>query len=591
MSKQEILEQLNTRKEELETQAEEKAKELKWLEEFLKKSNFDDTLEFHTIDLKKLLCAYFHVNCNHIDIPTIEDIANALVPIIQQYPYDSITIIKILTIMAFSRDWDNYIKPALKDKNLAQRVSFLSDRFCFYFQKKTVRDFILGAENAENNIKIVESLRRKLKPYDEELWDKAIFLTCVVRTIVARKETIDCSSSIPQLLKRELAYQEINYIYEVDDIKQELRKIRSYKSNLAQEQRRIPKELRRIDQIGAALANLPDKIVYDYQRYIRGITDAKSYYLILNCIYEHNLPYYEELNNKIQKSEQKPRYQVLLERFGIAIDNELEELAEKYGYETLEGILQRLEDIGFTDQLSEAVKQVTPEYLAEITKLLQQNIIPPQLLVANVSLLNPQSQMVEHVQQNLSSLQILPGFYILHPSALLVEPEVLHHNMMLIKNSDYLESLSVTRDVDFLASRELEECIILALELGLETILEENLDLLNTPVSRLKRLHIAKDLGLPMTTASEIKRILNEEEFIVPDEKLDSYILPRNAVLEPEQLAAMPLEETNRTYCVGGIIIAKMRLGEDVRANPNKESLMKSRQISSREYHQYIKCN
>lgn len=125
----------------------------------------------------------------------------------------------------------------------------------------------------------------------------------------------------------------------------------------------------------------------------------------------------------------------------------------------------------------------------------------------------------------------------------------------------------------------------------METILEENLDLLNTPVSRLKRLHIAKDLGLPMETASEIKKILNEEKFIVPDEKLDSYILPRNTVLEPEQLAAMPLEETKRTYCVGGIIIAKMRLGEDVRANPNKESLMKSRQISSREYHQYIKCN
>lgn len=579
---QQLLDQLNKRKKELEIPKEKMDEELKWLEKFLKQANFDNPLEFEKIDIKMLLCTYIRANCKDADISSTEEIADKFLPIINQYiPHVAVEATYILIEMAFSDDWDSWIKPAIEDKNAIRRSMFLSLRFGLNSIRRESKNFILSYKNAETNIKIVETLRTRSKVEDKEAWLAAIDLASVVKDIASRKEVI-----APH-------YSDIREMAALKDmmstITGEIRTIEDYKSRLTQEKKVLAKELRRINQVCRDLPHLPDGIIDDYQQYIQGINDIRSLNLIIDYIINH--PYYSKLAEAEKEYKSKQDYQILLERFDVAIDNELEELAEKYGYETLDGILQTLIQIGFTDQLSEALKQVTPEYLAEINKLLQQNIIPPQLLVANVSLLNPQNQMVERVQQNLSSLQMLPKFYTHHPSTLLVEPEVLRRNMMLIKNSDYLESLSVTRDVAFLASGELEESIILALELGLETILEENLDLLNTPVSRLKRLHIAKDLGLPMETASEIKRILNEEEFIAPDEKLDSYILPRNAVLEPEQLAAMPLEETKRTYCVGGIIIAKMRLGEDVREKPNKTSLMKSRQISSREYHQYIKCN
>ena len=231
-------------------------------------------------------------------------------------------------------------------------------------------------------------------------------------------------------------------------------------------------------------------------------------------------------------------------------------------------------------------------YLNEVGKLLEKGYINPKTLVSTPSLLDPRNKLVETVYNNLRILeeQQIPREYCEgKEQLLLVSSEALQKNIPVLKSTDYINSLYTTTDLSFLESDELEDAINLCLQLGLETVLEEDLDILNYSVSRLKRLVIASDLDLPIETLPEVKRILKDPYFIISDEKIDRYIALKEAQENPEEIKLLPLSETKRTYRLGNIIFPKNKIDfpRDMIEN-NPQLLFSNRKVTSREY-QYIK--
>ena len=123
---------------------------------------------------------------------------------------------------------------------------------------------------------------------------------------------------------------------------------------------------------------------------------------------------------------------------------------------------------------------------------------------------------------------------------------------------------------NFLSNKDLASSIDVLLELGYESYLEEDIELLNY-ANYFKRLQVLKSLNMPVSSKEELLSILTTEKFFIADDALDSYIynatpynLPTRVTVIPEAKKKNPdierladYQETIRTYNVGGVIFSK----------------------------------
>ena len=604
LSTEEILNKLRNRQQELLEESNVKNEELVWIEEFLNQSNLSDPLEYNNIDKKKLLLAYMKAKANNLDVQKAEDLIKLIIPILEQStPGTSKLFVTLLLTMA-SKEWYEELKDIIKDENEIRRGYSINKMFEEYIETEEEMDTldIIVTYHGGSILKYIEEISKNLNS-----WEYGISIIIAMKEIADRQEELEQEynsrfSALSLSKEKELAARRkiIEREFCIECIESELKKITSYKKRLESEekrkQRRLEQDIKKVANASSKLEKSSNEIISHYLSYISGIQDTESCILLLQLIYNHNQKHYQQLEAQCNryKANSILNYQTLCDKHNIDGNISIEELRDRYAYETLEAVIDSLVNLGITSgkTLAEILKTSNPMYLNEVGKLLEKGYINPKTLVSTPSLLDPKNKLVETVYNNLKILeeQQIPREYCEGKEQLLLVPsEALEKNIPVLKSTDYINSLYTTTDLSFLESDELEDAINLCLQLGLETVLEEDLDILNYSVSHLKRLVIASDLDLPIETLPEVKRILKDPYFIISDEKIDRYIALKEAQENPEEIKLLPLSETKRTYRLGNIIFPKNKIDfpRDMIEN-NPQLLFSNRKVTNREY-QYIK--
>ena len=604
LSTEEILNKLRNRQQELLEESNVKNEELVWIEEFLNQSNLSDPLEYNNIDKKKLLLAYMKAKANNLDVQKAEDLIKLIIPILEQStPGTSKLFVTLLLTMA-SKEWYEELKDIIKDENEIRRGYSINKMFEEYIETEEEMDAldIIVTYQSGSILKYIEEISKNLNS-----WEYGISIIIAMKEIADRQEELEQEynsrfSALSLSKEKELAARRkiIEREFCIECIESELKKITSYKKRLESEekrkQRRLEQDIKKVANASSKLEKSSNEIISHYLSYISGIQDTESCILLLELIYNYNQKHYQQLEAQCNryKANSILNYQTLCDKHNIDGNISIEELRDRYAYETLEAVIDSLVNLGITSgkTLAEILKTSNPMYLNEVGKLLEKGYINPKTLVSTPSLLDPRNKLVETVYNNLRILeeQQIPREYCEEKEQLLlVSSEALQKNIPVLKSTDYINSLYTTTDLSFLESDELEDAINLCLQLGLETVLEEDLDILNYSVSRLKRLVIASDLDLPIETLPEVKRILKDPYFIISDEKIDRYIALKEAQENPEEIKLLPLSETKRTYRLGNLIFPKNKIDfpRDMIEN-NPQLLFSNRKVTNREY-QYIK--
>lgn len=127
---------------------------------------------------------------------------------------------------------------------------------------------------------------------------------------------------------------------------------------------------------------------------------------------------------------------------------------------------------------------------------------------------------------------------------------------MSLESAQFLKHPNLARKIDRI------------LELGYETLLENDIELLNYEDSAWERLEVLKSLNIPLPTAkNEVEGILESPHFIVSEEEQKRYLetptpyIKRKDIRDIVPVSALPMEqETKRTYTIGGVIFSKPKV-------------------------------
>ena len=128
--------------------------------------------------------------------------------------------------------------------------------------------------------------------------------------------------------------------------------------------------------------------------------------------------------------------------------------------------------------------------------------------------------------------------------------------------NNLLNNIKGEDNYNFFDNNNLDLAIDILLELGLEEYLEEDLALLNYS-NRFNRLRLLKSLNITISSKEELIKYLTDNNFFVPDSKLDEYIY--NSVdyfINYDNLDYNELSyyTTSRTYKMGNLIFSKNRV-------------------------------
>ena len=164
------------------------------------------------------------------------------------------------------------------------------------------------------------------------------------------------------------------------------------------------------------------------------------------------------------------------------------------------------------------------------------------------------------------SLKLRPTIISKHQEILLSDPNALSENVSQLQEYELPISWAKNQDLSFLAEANLDSKIDRWIELGYETLLEHNLELLNYSRESMSRLEVLKAIKIPLPeTQEELEAILNSPSFIIPEQEIDTYIEPmdkkeKNKGINPAlEVILTPLESTKRTYQVEGNIFSKRK--------------------------------
>ena len=118
--------------------------------------------------------------------------------------------------------------------------------------------------------------------------------------------------------------------------------------------------------------------------------------------------------------------------------------------------------------------------------------------------------------------QINPAIFLNDNSVFYASNGILYRNILILENYRLISNLKNGNNYSFMYCEDLEKRLDALLELGLESFIESNIDILSYDLDIIKRLYLFKHLGIEVTNPKEV---LDSNKPLVLDEELDYFVL------------------------------------------------------------------
>lgn len=313
---------------------------------------------------------------------------------------------------------------------------------------------------------------------------------------------------------------------------------------------------------------------------IKRVVDEQIKEVILAIVYKHNLNYARGLNKEYDKlmSNSTTRYLSLLHEYGITIKEEDLGDIKANSIEDLTEILSILKSLVLSEDLFLPIINITNlETVKEIKEYVTKGYISKTLLSNNIELFNNDNNLLNVVKTNIN----LFNNYGLNPTTfseieeiLFIDSTLLDKNLNLLESYNLIKSIKNSSNYSFLLNSSLELLIDKYLELGYESLLEIDLDILN--YSDTRRVEILANMGI-ILDKEEFIEMFEYDKFFIPDEILDDYIPSTVQVegsldLTKEEL--LEYRKTTRTLEINGKLISLNKVQRALSLNKNiKEAI------------------
>ena len=350
--------------------------------------------------------------------------------------------------------------------------------------------------------------------------------------------------------------------------------LKSYYEKLEKQEsarkRNLNKQMRDYKQLEKLFSKAKtDRVIRNVEEITEKISNPLLRIEILKYIYLHNLAYQEQVESDYQNvfREESAEYKEFLLRNNLSTDN-LDSYMTK-SIPELEYMLERLKKLNIQD-VETVLKTSTPSRVQELGMLIKSGVMTEAFVKENTTLFDtkkPHYQVLTTNQRILQENRVNPSTMHLHQEVLFARPSYLENNLSTLQ--EYLLPLNWmgVKNVQFLNHPNLARKIDKVLELGYETLLESNMELLNYDDKAWNRLELLKALDIPLpTTKEEVEGILESPHFLLPEENVETYreitpYIERKENLDIVPMKSLPIDqETTRTYTIGGVIFSKPKV-------------------------------
>lgn len=600
MTSIEIKKKIEEEKRRIEEELQVENQELKLYQDFFEKYSLIDVKKYDQIDCGKFFVLYLHsTNPEKWLIKELEELVKSNHLLFLKANSDSFrNLINAVRFMIETKDADamkelmqekvNPIKPTLFNK-LFRRKELKNEPIKPTLFNKIFRRKELSREKMKKNLNEIkkggcdiEKLLNLLEREDNDV-KEALSLVKMMKESGEFKESI--GEELIHFLKQDnikASKEEIEKItgksWEAIVDKKRLFKalevLKSYYEKLEKQESARKRNLNKQMRDYKHLEKLFSKAKSDREiRNVEEITEKISNPLlrieILKHIYLHNLAYQEQVESDYQNvfREESAEYKEFLLRNNLSTDN-LDSYMTK-SIPELEYMLERLKKLNIQD-VETVLKTSTPSRVQELGMLIKSGVMTEAFVKENTTLFDtkkPHYQVLTTNQRILQENRVNPSTMHLHQEVLFARPSYLENNLSTLQ--EYLLPLNWmgVKNVQFLNHPNLARKIDKVLELGYETLLESNMELLNYDDKAWNRLELLKALDIPLpTTKEEVEGILESPHFLLPEENVETYreitpYIERKENLDIVPMKSLPIDqETTRTYTIGGVIFSKPKV-------------------------------
>lgn len=334
--------------------------------------------------------------------------------------------------------------------------------------------------------------------------------------------------------------------------------------------RNVTKEIRANDQAFETLSKSAKRAeITDARSIVKRIKDEGLKNIFLKFIYEHNMKYYVDLDERLQRyrGNTSTAYLDELSKHKIVVDtNEVKDFMFN-NLDDFKGILNIISKYSLTESdLIRVLKVTNLDLVERLDEYVKKGMLSLAFIRSNLEIYDINNTMIDVIDNNINNLNnygVNPQIFVNYPSILLDESRLLLTNIELLIKYNLKSSLRTTDNFEFILDNNLSNKIDRLIELGFSSYLEEDLGLINS--NNIKRLEVLKSMNIPINDINELRNVLFGQKFIINDDELEGYIsnvLPykkkKELTCSVEDLEKNRVDK--RTYSLGGVLISSEKV-------------------------------
>lgn len=611
MLKKELIEQLEQEKNEQSRKLSVQNEEAEFLEQFLLSNSFRGIYSIEELVLYDLCVAYLASLTNRIDIDFVT---------IKQAVYQNLNLFSNISTDAFlcvtdliATDYDGI--EIIESFNKTESGKHYVDI------KLSIRSDIVGTEKHKKLEELLEiskehdcnliALNKLYNMIPEEFLEAINLIANIIefRTEIKQYENNfdKIKSSLPvrisQKKSKQIIEAKIMDEFNLEQYNEIIQYLKDYCTTVVDAEKVKQKELRKNFNIYQDVLKEIDRSevqntsIYQLHPSFLKIPNSLIRIELLKQIYENNLELgktviteYEELSKNT-----KQHYKKVLKKYGISIPEEL--INFEMNVDDLEKSLELLKQAGIKehDIILKILRISDVETIQTLSSNVSKGFVKSSLLLENINLFDKnKKELFGRLQENIEYLknEKLSATAINKMNEIILsDTSVLKHNIASLRDFSLFKNIKKCKSYTFLTSTDIVEKVDKLLELGLESNLEEDMTLLNYSFDLYNRLLVLKELSIPLESTEEIKKVLDNNNFLIPNNKLEDYILDMslyislegNTISKEEFISKLETskddDSTNRVYKFNNLLVSKNKVVREL-SNIETDSVTIQQQIA-----------